>query len=188
MFGSHLGWFSMSNRKHHPLEKTEKKHVQPDLLQNAHQGELDYWHSNLLKLALARFVNRESVTVDINTWSQHLTIIHKSNVLSISDGLFRETVRGVPSLPQMDGKYNDVTIAEQLVDSAVYRCVRWSLIGVWLLTTAKFVSGTRVGSGTHMDKSWLYSPLDPRVFDVMVAPNLYGDIISWVERSLHSAF
>jgi len=57
----------MSNRNHHPLEKTEKKHVQPDLLQNVHQGELDYWHSNLLKLALVRFVNRESVTVDIDT-------------------------------------------------------------------------------------------------------------------------
>ena len=49
------------------------------------------------------------------------TIIHKSNVLSITDGLFRETVRGVPQLPEVNGKYNDVTIAEQLVDSAVYR-------------------------------------------------------------------
>jgi homoisocitrate dehydrogenase len=49
-----------------------------------------------------------------------LHIIHKSNVLSITDGLFRETVRGVPAL---SGKYGDVTIQEQLVDSAVYRCV-----------------------------------------------------------------
>lgn len=48
---------------------------------------------------------------------QHVTIIHKSNVLSITDGLFRETVRSVP----MNGKYDGVTIAEQLVDSAVYR-------------------------------------------------------------------
>ncbi|KAF5364243.1 hypothetical protein D9756_000820 [Leucocoprinus leucothites] len=74
---------------------------------------------------------------------KHLTIIHKSNVLSITDGLFRETVRGVPSLPELDGKFNEVTIAEQLVDSAVYRLFR-----------------------------------EPEVFDVMVAPNLYGDIIS----------
>lgn len=74
---------------------------------------------------------------------KHLTIIHKSNVLSISDGVFRETVRGVPSLPEINGRYNDVTIAEQLVDSAVYRLFR-----------------------------------EPEVFDVMVAPNLYGDIIS----------
>lgn len=52
---------------------------------------------------------------------QHLTIIHKSNVLSITDGLFRETVKGVPSLSGIDGKYDSVTVAEQLVDSAVYR-------------------------------------------------------------------
>lgn len=50
-------------------------------------------------------------------------MIHKSNVLSVTDGLFRETVRGVPLLPGIDGKYDGVTIAEQLVDSAVYRCV-----------------------------------------------------------------
>jgi len=68
MSGSHPGRFSMSNKKHYPLDETEKKHVQLDLLQNMHQGELDYWHSNLLKLALARFVNRESVPVDINTF------------------------------------------------------------------------------------------------------------------------
>ncbi|KAF9534906.1 mitochondrial NAD-homo-isocitrate dehydrogenase LysB [Crepidotus variabilis] len=74
---------------------------------------------------------------------KHLTIIHKSNVLSVTDGLFRETVRGVPLLPEVNGKYNDVEIAEQLVDSAVYRLFR-----------------------------------EPEVFDVMVAPNLYGDILS----------
>jgi homoisocitrate dehydrogenase len=53
--------------------------------------------------------------------SQHVTIIHKSNVLSVTDGLFRETVREVPTLPEVAGKYDSVTIAEQLVDSAVYR-------------------------------------------------------------------
>ncbi|KAJ7688475.1 mitochondrial NAD-homo-isocitrate dehydrogenase LysB [Mycena rosella] len=72
-----------------------------------------------------------------------LTIIHKSNVLSVTDGLFRESVRAVPGLPGVDGKYDDVTIEEQLVDSAVYRLFR-----------------------------------EPQIFDVMVAPNLYGDIIS----------
>lgn len=52
---------------------------------------------------------------------QHVTIIHKSNVLSVTDGLFRETVRGVPSRSESQGRYDTVTIAEQLVDSAVYR-------------------------------------------------------------------
>ncbi|KAG9317269.1 hypothetical protein JVU11DRAFT_1463 [Chiua virens] len=77
---------------------------------------------------------------------KHVTIIHKSNVLSITDGLFRETVRGVPAQPGMSGRYDSVTIAEQLVDSAVYR---------------------------------FFGQVTPNsIFDVMVAPNLYGDIIS----------
>ena len=40
----------------------------------------------------------------------------------MTDGLFRESVRGVPALS--DGKYDDVNIEEQLVDSAVYRYVQ----------------------------------------------------------------
>lgn len=68
---------------------------------------------------------------------KHLTIIHKSNVLSITDGLFRESVREVAK------DWPGVTVAEQLVDSAVYKLFR-----------------------------------EPGVFDVMVAPNLYGDILS----------
>ena len=54
-------------------------------------------------------------------FTQHVTIIHKSNVLSVTDGLFRETVRGVPSLPEVNGKYDSIQIGEQIVDSAVYR-------------------------------------------------------------------
>ena len=42
-------------------------------------------------------------------------------MLSVTDGLLRETVRGVPILAGVNGKYDGVTIAEQLVDSAVYR-------------------------------------------------------------------
>lgn len=56
---------------------------------------------------------------------QHLTIIHKSNVLSITDGLFRETVRQVPFT---EPKYAEVTVAEQIVDSAVYRYELYSLL------------------------------------------------------------
>jgi homoisocitrate dehydrogenase len=50
---------------------------------------------------------------------KQVTVIHKSNVLSITDGLFRETVRAVGS----DSKYQGISIQEQLVDSAVYRLV-----------------------------------------------------------------
>lgn len=42
-------------------------------------------------------------------------------MLSVTDGLFRETVRAVPGNAEPEGKYDGVTIAEQLVDSAVYR-------------------------------------------------------------------
>ncbi|CAM0135738.1 homoisocitrate dehydrogenase [Umbelopsis sp. WA50703] len=70
-----------------------------------------------------------------------VTIVHKSNVLSVTDGLFRETVRGVKE--QNAEKYANVDMEEQLVDSMVYRMFR-----------------------------------EPEAFDVVVAPNLYGDIIS----------
>ena len=39
----------------------------------------------------------------------------------MTDGLFRETVRAVPSLPEVHGRYDGVKIEEQIVDSAVYR-------------------------------------------------------------------
>ena len=68
MFGSHLKWLSTSNKKHPPLENMEKKHVQPDLSRNAHQGESDWWRLSLLEFALARFISRESIPEDTNTF------------------------------------------------------------------------------------------------------------------------
>lgn len=50
--------------------------------------------------------------------------MHKSNVLSVTDGLFRETVRAVPKLPGVDGRYESIKVDEQLVDSMVYRMFR----------------------------------------------------------------
>ncbi|KAJ9106091.1 homoisocitrate dehydrogenase [Naganishia friedmannii] len=71
-----------------------------------------------------------------------VTIIHKSNVLSVTDGLFRETVRAVKE-KDASNRYASVDLEEQIVDSMVYRLFR-----------------------------------EPEIFDVTVAPNLYGDIIS----------
>ena len=51
-----------------------------------------------------------------------VTIVHKSNVLSVTDGLFRETVRAVRD--NAGGKYDGVKMEEQLVDSMVYRMFR----------------------------------------------------------------
>lgn len=66
-----------------------------------------------------------------------VTIVHKANVLSLTDGLFRETALTVAQ------GYPDVAVEEQLVDSMVYRLIR-----------------------------------EPQRYDVVVAPNLYGDILS----------
>ena len=66
-----------------------------------------------------------------------VTIVHKANVLRLTDGLFRETTLEVA------GEFPEVAVDEQLVDSHVYRLI-----------------------------------LEPESYDVILAPNLYGDIIS----------
>jgi homoisocitrate dehydrogenase len=68
-----------------------------------------------------------------------VTITHKSNVLSQTDGLFRETSRKALAQDQ----YKGVNVEEQIVDSMVYKLFR-----------------------------------QPSDYDVIVAPNLYGDILS----------
>ncbi len=68
-----------------------------------------------------------------------VTITHKSNVLSQTDGLFRETARRALA----ESKYESVNVEEQIVDSMVYKLFR-----------------------------------QPQDYDVIVAPNLYGDILS----------
>lgn len=70
-----------------------------------------------------------------------LTVTHKSNVLSQSDGLFREICKDV--YEKNKDKYGGIKYNEQIVDSMVYRMFR-----------------------------------EPECFDVVVAPNLYGDILS----------
>jgi homoisocitrate dehydrogenase len=66
-----------------------------------------------------------------------VTIVHKANVLSHTDGLFRDSALAVAA------DYPDVSVEEQLVDSMIYRLIR-----------------------------------EPQRYDVVVAPNLYGDILS----------
>ena len=66
-----------------------------------------------------------------------VSVVHKANVLSLSDGLFRKAALTVAA------DYPDVSIEEQLVDSMLYRLIR-----------------------------------EPERYDVVVAPNLYGDILS----------
>jgi homoisocitrate dehydrogenase len=94
-------------------------------------------------MALTRQELRSQTPLEQRFWKHNprVTIIHKSNVLSVTDGLWRETVRGVKE--KNAELYKSVDMEEQLVDSMVYRMFR-----------------------------------EPEAFDVCVAPNLYGDIIS----------
>ena len=66
-----------------------------------------------------------------------VTIVHKANVLAVTDGLFREAALAVAA------QFPGVSVEEQLVDSMAYRMI-----------------------------------LQPQRYDVVVAPNLYGDILS----------
>ncbi len=68
-----------------------------------------------------------------------VTVTHKSNVLSQTDGLFRATARAALA----DARFAAVVVEEQIVDSMVYKLFR-----------------------------------QPEYYDVIVAPNLYGDILS----------
>lgn len=71
-----------------------------------------------------------------------VTVVHKSNVLQITDGLFRTCCREVYDKEGWEAK--GVKYNEQIVDSMVYKLFR-----------------------------------EPWQFDVVVAPNLYGDILSY---------
>ncbi|MCJ1438276.1 homoisocitrate dehydrogenase [Xylographa pallens] len=68
-----------------------------------------------------------------------VTVTHKSNVLSQTDGLFREAARAALAAEP----YAHLAVEEQIVDSMVYKLFR-----------------------------------QPGAYDVIVAPNLYGDILS----------
>ncbi len=63
---------------------------------------------------------------------QHLTLVHKANVLRISDGLFREVVLGVAA------DYPDVQVDERLIDSMAYHLVRDASCFDVVLTTNLF--------------------------------------------------
>ncbi|KAK5943481.1 homoisocitrate dehydrogenase [Knufia obscura] len=92
------------------------------------------------QIALRRDKMRKASGAEVShTKSGMVTITHKSNVLSQTDGLFRSTAREALSQPH----FNALKIEEQIVDSMVYKLF-----------------------------------LQPEYYDVIVAPNLYGDLLS----------
>ncbi len=90
------------------------------------------------EIALRRQKIREAGAASIHSRPM-VTITHKSNVLSQTDGLFRSTARAALA----DARFDSVVVEEQIVDSMVYKLFR-----------------------------------QPEYYDVIVAPNLYGDILS----------
>jgi len=88
------------------------------------------------EIALRRQKIREAGSPSIHS-GPLVTITHKSNVLSQTDGLFRSTAS------EALAKFPSVAVEEQIVDSMVYKLFR-----------------------------------QPEAYDVIVAPNLYGDILS----------
>ncbi|KAL1986777.1 hypothetical protein VTN96DRAFT_5642 [Rasamsonia emersonii] len=91
------------------------------------------------EIALRRQKIRDVSPATASRSKPMVTITHKSNVLSQTDGLFRETAREALAAE----KYSSVEVEEQIVDSMVYKLFR-----------------------------------QPSYYDVIVAPNLYGDILS----------
>lgn len=75
--------------------------------------------------------------------SGHLTIVHKANILRVSDGLWRETCLAVAR------EFPQVHTDEGLVDSVAYHLVR-----------------------------------QPGRYDMLLTPNLYGDILSDLAAAL----
>ncbi|RKU48479.1 homoisocitrate dehydrogenase [Coniochaeta pulveracea] len=90
------------------------------------------------EIALRRQKIRESGAPSIHK-GPLVTITHKSNVLSQTDGLFRQASKAALAAE----KFKSVAVEEQIVDSMVYKLFR-----------------------------------QPEAYDVIVAPNLYGDILS----------
>jgi homoisocitrate dehydrogenase len=99
-------------------------------------GAFDPLHNSQFTIHNSQLtINNQPLT--ISNSPPLVTIVHKANVLSLTDGLFRESCLAVAR------EYPDVQVEEQLVDSMIYRMI-----------------------------------LQPERYDVVVAPNLYGDILS----------
>lgn len=90
------------------------------------------------EIALKRQKIRENGVASVHS-RPLVTITHKSNVLSQTDGLFNKSARAALS----SEKYADISVEGQIIDSMVYKLFR-----------------------------------QPSAYDVIVAPNLYGDILS----------
>ncbi|KAJ5709362.1 Homoisocitrate dehydrogenase [Penicillium malachiteum] len=132
-------------------ENTEDLYVKEETTRDTPDGKVAEAIKRISERASSRIstiageiaLRRQNIRSTSNIASVHsqpmVTITHKSNVLSQTDGLFRETARQALAA----AKFSSIHVEEQIVDSMVYKLFR-----------------------------------QPEYYDVIVAPNLYGDILS----------
>ncbi|MCS7111130.1 MAG: isocitrate/isopropylmalate dehydrogenase family protein [Ignisphaera sp.] len=104
---------------------------------------------------------------------KHLTVVHKANVLSLSDGLFRDAVYEMGRT-----MYPDVTVNEMYVDAAVMDLVRrpelfdvivtTNLYGDILSDLAAYVTGSigLAASANIGDNKAMFEPIHGAAFDI----------------------
>lgn len=68
-------------------------------------------------------IAQKALTLMQDQRRRRLTIVHKANVLPLTDGLFRDTVRGVFREAQRTPGAHDIEVAELLVDVAALKMV-----------------------------------------------------------------
>ncbi|ADM28368.1 3-isopropylmalate dehydrogenase [Ignisphaera aggregans DSM 17230] len=103
---------------------------------------------------------------------KHVTIVHKANVLTLTDGLFKNTVYSIAK------SYPDVSIDEMYIDAAVMDLVRrperfdvivtTNLYGDILSDLAAYVTGS-IGlapSANIGDRKALFEPIHGAAFDI----------------------
>ncbi len=128
-----------------------------------------------------------------------VTIVHKANVLTISDGLFKNTVREVH-----DREFPDIELEEAYIDAAVMDIVRrperfdvivtTNLFGDILTDLAAYVSGS-IGlapSANIGDDKAMFEPVHGAAFDIagkgIANPIAMILCISWMMKWLGERF
>ena len=66
-------------------------------------------------------IGRKAVELALAAGRKRLTIVHKANVLPVTDGLFRDTVRGAAA--ELDAEGHGLVVDELLVDTAANQLV-----------------------------------------------------------------
>ncbi|MEM1541714.1 MAG: isocitrate/isopropylmalate dehydrogenase family protein [Ignisphaera sp.] len=123
-----------------------------------------------------------------------ITVVHKANVLTVSDGLFRSCIYRVAQ------NYNDVVVDEMYIDAAVMDIVRrperfdvivtTNLFGDILSDLAAYVSGSigLAASANIGDEKAMFEPIHGAAFDIagkgLANPMAMIFCVSWMLKWL----